>query len=330
MEAVSVAIVGVDRYTDLLIKLLCGSDRFRLSAICESRRDVLRQQEQQGRTCQLFDDPRELILRSGAQLLIVWRGSGHEEFLKLAVDQGLWLLLRTAGEAPLGFSNRLIHRADEGSVGVFAWSPWLFVPSFESVADWLTEQEIRSILVRFSVCDRNLDWPSLDNPLRALMYPSVLLAQWWRGLPESVFCQEVLRSEQTSATPIQYHCMLNMRYDGAVAMVSASLNAGPDRHAVWVHGSGGTIEAEWTGARWYDVSGQLISSSAEYTREEAHEKAYERCLEAVWQAYQERQRNAPFDLRRRLGVMAVLDAAALSVRTGYPEELVKVASRELD
>ena len=53
--------------------------------------------------------------------------------------------------------------------------------------------------------------------------------------------------------------------------------------------------------------------------------AYERNLDAIWQAYQEQQRSTAFDLRRHIGVMAILEAAALSARTGQAEQLAKVA-----
>lgn len=325
MEAIDVAIVGLDRYADLLIELLDGSERFNLAAVCDPRSEMLRKCEQGGVTWQLFDDPREMIMRAKVQVLIVWHGWGvAETYQEAAADKGTWLVQRITGNSSLGSSGKMLRKADKAGIGIFVWSPWMFVPSFESATEWLEDQQIRAVLARFVASDKNIDWPSLDHPLPALTYPSLFMIQRWLGLPESVFCRELIRSGQESETPIQYHSSVNLIYRHSLASVSASLNSGPDRHQVFIHGSEGTVEVGTDRARWYNTKGRLITSGERYSAERARRIGYERNLAAIWQAYQEQQRSTPFELKRHIGVMGMVEAAALSARTGHPEQLAKI------
>jgi len=325
MEPLRIAIVGVDRYTDVLVDLIGRDERSLLTAICDRRSDVLRRYEREGSTWELFDDPREMILRTRPQVLIAWLAGAQEQYPQLAVDNGVWVVLRTAAEGPAASAAKLMRQARKSGVGAFIWSPWTFIPSVESASEWLVDQQIRSITVRSAVSDKNLDWPGLDNPLAALVYPTVFLAHRWAGLPEKVFCHQLLRSAQDAQTPVQFHCTLSMIYQSTLVDVSAALNAGPDRYQVCIQGSQGTIEFNINRADWYDTGGKLISSSETYSGHEAHRIGYERNLSAIWQAYRQQQRSTEFELNRHIAVMATLEASALSVRTGHPEQIAKVA-----
>lgn len=325
MEPLRTAIVGVDAHTEGVIDLLSGNERFELVDICDGRAEVLRRYEVEGRSWGLFDDPREMILRSEAQLLIAWLGSVQEGYLQLAVDRGMWLVVRGAGEGLLESVGKLVARVRSSVVGAFMWSPWAFVPSFDSATDWLADQQIQSISVRFSAGAETLDWPNLDNPLVALTYPSVSLVHRWLGLPQAVFCRQCFRPAQDEETPLRYHCKVDMTYADTLVDVCGSLNSGPDRCDVSVHSSGGTIELSRRQAKWYDAGGELITSSEEHDVDAVQRIAYDRNLNAIWQAYQERQRTTEFDLTRHIGVIATLEAAALSTRTGHPEQVSKVA-----
>lgn len=325
MEPVRLGIVGVDSYADILIELLVRSDRFQLVAICDRRPEVLRRYDQPGCGWELFDDPREMILRSGLHVLVVWRDSDRDAFQTVAIEKGIWLVQRRGSENSLDAAGKLLRLGEKAGVGLLVWSPWLFVPSFESTTEWLTDQQTHSVSVRFAASDRSLDWPERDRPLTALTYPSIFCIQKWLGLPESVFCREQIRATQDADNPIDYHCSLDLAYPHSLASVSASLNSGPDRYDVAIHTAGGMLELRLDQARWFDSRGSLITSSEAYPIDQAHRMSYERALNALWQSYQEHQRSPAFELKRHLGVMAILEAAALSARTGAPEQLSKVA-----
>jgi len=327
MDACRVGIVGVDRFTALLVELLCppNADRFKLAAICDGRGDVLRRYEIDGRTWQLYDDPREMILRSGIQMLVTWSGEGLEDTLEVAIDKGVWVVMRSPAKLTAGFAGRVLRRAHKQGVGAFVWCPWMFVPSFESANEWLFGQQVRSMFARFDASDETLDRPSLDDPLIAVAYPIAFLAQNWLGLPERVFCHQQVHAPGDSNMPIQYHCSLNLIYSQAVVSIAGALNSGPDRWEVTLHGSNGTIELAMPQANWYDARGNLRASSENYTTDQVKRIGYERNLSAVWQVYQQRQRSAAFELKRHIATTAILEAAALSARTGGAEQLVKVA-----
>jgi len=305
--------------------VLSRSDRFQVAAISDPRAEVLRRYEGENASWQLFDDPREMILRSDLQMLMVWRGDGHEDSLLLALDKGVWMALRAAGEMSTDFSTKLLRQARKQHVGAFLWMPWTFVPSFQSVTESLGDRQVRLVLARVAASDETLDWPTLAHPLVAVAYPSIVLVQRCMGLPERVFCRETVDPGQDSNRPVCYGCTLSLIYPQAVASVFASLNAGPDRCEFSIQTSDGTVEAGLPQTHWYDCRGTLVAGTENYTTDQARRIGYERNLNALWQAYQERQGATEFDLRRHIGVMAVLEAAALSARTGDPEQLAKVA-----
>ncbi|NLX07470.1 MAG: hypothetical protein GXY33_20200 [Phycisphaerae bacterium] len=317
-------ILGADRYTDLLVDVLSRNDRFELAAICDPRAECIARLENR-LPFELYDDPREMIMRSGAQILLVWSGEDHWAAVESALEREIWVCLRTVDQAPSGPAGKLLRQARKQNVGVFVWAPWLFVPSFESIGDYLADQQIGAITSRFSASDETLDWPGLENPLVALTYPSLFLTQGWLGLPERVYCRQMTCPSQESATPIRYHCGLFLAYRQALVQLAGSLNAGPDRWEFVLQGSGGAIEAALPQAHWYDGQGKLLAGSEHYTTDLVRRIGYERMLNALWQAYQERQRSTAFELGRHIGVMAVLEAAALSAKTGDPETPAKVA-----
>ncbi len=325
MEASRLGIVGADRQTDLLVELLKENDRFLLAAMSNSQ---AYQPNDGSRTWDMFDDPREMILRGDLDMLMVWRGNSYGKFIELALDKGIWPVLRTAADGTTDSAGQLLRHCRKCNVGAFIWTPWTFIPSIETVGEYLTDEHACSIIARFAASDQTIDWPGLDNPLAALTYPSIFMIQRWMGMPDRVFCHETLMPPRGRETPIRYHCAMTLIYRKSTAAISASLNAGPDRCEFTIEGSGGTIEAAIPQTHWYDCKGKLVAGSENYTTDQAKRIGYERNLNALWQAHQERQQNADFELTRHIAVSAVLEAAALSAKTGNPEDPAKITDVE--
>jgi hypothetical protein len=107
-------------------------------------------------------------------------------------------------------------------------------------------------------------------------------------------------------------------------MVSIASNAGPPEEQILATSNAGQVRAEPTEAHLYDCAGNLVASSHKYELAEARQIAITRHFDRIWQSVIEQQRSTEFELKRHLGVLAILEAAALSAKTGHPEQLAKI------
>jgi len=326
MGPVKIAIVGIDRLTDQLLAGLAKTDRLSLCALCDTHPAVLNRCRNKYPDLQFYDDPREMVIRAKPNLVLIWRNCCESEFISRAIDEGCWLILRPPIAGGLASAVRTIKHAEKNNVGVFVWSPWLFLPCYEGINDWLSGQQIHCLYYRSFSSLPDMELPAEETLLAAGTYPSVFLAQQWMGLPERIYCHQFLRSGQssTSQNTIQYYGLLNMIYQKAMGTVHVGINAGPLEEKIVVTCPVGQVRAEPIEAHLYDCDGKLIASSHRYELLEARLISYMRQFEHVWQLYIEQRRSAQTELKRHLGVLAILESAVISARTGHPEQLAKI------
>jgi hypothetical protein len=324
MEPIRLAIVGIDRQTDQLLTCLIKSDRLKLCAICETQPPLLNKYREKYSEIQFFDDPREMVLREKPNILLLWRDSCGNDFANSIIEKGCWLILRPPIQGGLSAAMRTIKLAEKNKVGVFVWTPWLFLPCFESMQDWLTGQQIRSFWCNSINTLTDLELPAEETLLAAGMYPYLFLAQRWLGIPEQVFCRQLFRPAQSKESFIQFFGLANLVYPQALGMVTIGINAGPAEEEILLTSNAGQVRAEPTKAHLFDCSGNLVAASHQYELAEARQIAITRHFDRIWQSVIEQQRSTEFELKRHLGVLAILEAAALSAKTGHPEQLAKI------
>ena len=171
-----------------------------------------------------------------------------------------------------------------------------------------------------------MELPAEDTLLSAGMYPFIFLSQRWLGLPEQVYCRQLQRStlNGSAESMFQYFGLANLIYPHSLGVVTVGINAGPIEEEILVAGNLNQIRLDPAQAHLFDCSGRHIESSHHYEPEEARRIAYTRIFEQLWQSFIEKRRSNDIELKRHLGVLAILEAAALSSRTGHPEQLVKI------
>jgi len=324
MNRCRIAVAGVDRSTSLLIEQLLRNDRFQWVALSDLRLDALRDYESHPASPALYNDAREMLNRTAADVLLIWHDADLPFLIDVAVDRELWTVIRPAGHVSAEHTVNLLRKAQKRNVGLFAWAPWQMVPSFESAIDWLMGQTVTAASVRFDTSAESLDAPPSTRTLISLTYPSLSLIQGWMGLPTSVYCRELHLPPTSLNSPERYHGAIHLHYPQGLATLTVSMNAGPDRYELAIQGTSGTIETAPPLSQWYDRSGKLLACGENYTSDQARSIGYERFLGAIWQAWQARQRSTSFDWRRHLPVRLTLEIAALSSRTGEPEKLTKL------
>lgn len=324
MERIPLAIVGIDRHTDSILSCLLKSDRLKLCALCETRPPLLNKAREQYPDVRFYDDPREMTLREKPKILLLWRDCCGNEFPESVIEQGCWLVLRPPIPGGLAAAVRRIKLAEKHNVGLFVWTPWLFLPCYESLQDWLAGQQIRSFACRVLSTWTDLELPAQDTLLASGMYSALFLTHRWLGLPGQVYCRQLFKPAQSADNPIQYFGLANLIYPQSLGVITLGINAGPAEDQIVVTSNAGQVRAEPTGSHFFDCAGNLVASSHVYDAAEARHIAYTRHFEAIWQSLIGQQRSTDFELKRHLGVLAILEAAALSARTGHPEQLAKI------
>jgi len=272
----------------------------------------------------LFNDPREMVLRAKPAAVLLWRDCCGNEFVDSVLEKGCWLILRPPLTGGLSAAMRIIKQAEKNNVGAFVWTPWLFLPCYESVQDWLSEQQIRSFWSRSLTTLTDMELPAEETLLSSSMYSFLFLTQRWLGIPDQVYCRQLFKPAQSVETALQFIGLANLIYPQALGTITVGINTGPTEEQIIVTGNSGQVRADPTEAYLYDCRGELIASSHKYDAAEARQIAYTRHFDRIWQGIMEHPRATEFELRRHLGVLAILEAAALSARTGHPEQLSKV------
>jgi hypothetical protein len=326
MGPVKIAIVGIDRYADQVLNCLTRSDRLTLCAICDNRPSVLNPLRDKYDGVELYDDPREMVLRAKPNIVLLWRDRFDDEFLTSVFEGNIWLIVRPPIVGGLSTAIRMIKYSEKKGTGVYVWTPWLYLPCYQSVQDWLTGQQIRSFSCQSFNNFPQLELPAEDTLLTSSMYPYIFLSQRWLGLPEQVYCRQLQRSAQNANAEnmFQYFGLANLIYPHSLGVVTVGINAGPIEEEILVAGNINQIRLNPSQARLFDCSGKHIESSHHYELEEARGIAYTRIFEQIWQSFIEKRRSNDIELKRHLGVLAILEAASLSSRTGHPEQMVKI------
>ncbi len=325
MEIIKLAILGIDRQTDLLLDCLRKSDRLCLCGVCETQTAILNRYRTEYQDIAFFDDPREMILRQKPHVVLLWQ-EVSDAFIDSLLTEGIWLILRPPITGGLSGAIRILKQAEKKNCAVFVWAPWLFIPCYESICDWLEGQQIYSFRASCFESLPTLKQTSIDEPPSMGIYPYIYLAQKWLGLPEQIHCRQfsVVSPSTETEKPVQCYSLTNLIYNKSVGIIAAGANVGLPEDEVIVTGNSHQVRANPTQARLFDCNGNNISSSNLYTREQAAKISCTRLFEQVWQSYIEQRRSNSIELKKHLSVLAIIEAAALSAKTGHPEQLVRI------
>jgi hypothetical protein len=325
MEAIKLAILGIDRNTDLLFDCLRKSDRLSLCGLCETQPALLNRYRGEYPDISFFDDPREMILKQKPHAVLLWR-EASDAFIDSLLSEGIWLILRPPITGGLSSAIRILKQAEKKNCGVFVWTPWLFLPCYEGMCDWLEGQQIHSFHASAFGVQATLTPSSNDDFPVTGIYPYIFLAQKWLGLPEQIHCRRFFASAPSAEAerPVQYFSLTNLLYNNAIGIITAGCNAGLQEDEVVVTGHSHQVRANPSQAKLFDCNGKAISSSHFYEPEQARQISYTRLFEQIWQSYVEQRRSNTIELRKHLSVLAIIEAAALSARTDHPEQLVRI------
>jgi hypothetical protein len=326
MGPVKIAIVGIDRSADLVLDCLTRSDRLSLCAICDNRPSVLNPLRDKYDGVELYDDPREMVLQSKPNIVLLWRDRFDDEFLTSIFDENIWLIVRPPITGGLSTAIRMLKHSEKKGTGIYVWTPWLYLPCYQSVPDWLAGQQIHAFSCRLFNNFTQLELPAEDTLLSASMYPYIFLSHRWLGLPEQVYCRQIHRStlSVSAENMFQYFSLANLIYPNSLGVVTVGINAGPIEEEILVSGNINQIRLDPAQSTLFNCDGKHIESSHRYELDEARRIAYTRIFEQIWQSFIEKRRSNDIELKRHLGVLATLEAAALSSRTGHPEQVVKI------
>ncbi len=325
MEPITLSIVGVDRYTDLLIEILRNSDRMKLASVCGQEASFSERYKQEYPEIGFYNDPREMLLRDKPDIILLWKDFCGREFIKSVVKAGKWCILRPPLSGGLSFVNEMIAYSAKNNVGLYIWSPWLSIPSYQCANDWCMEKQIRSCYARVQNSLIDMELPAKDELMSAIMYPHILLIQKWMGLPQQVYCQQRYFPGHSPEDRIQFFGLIDCIYQKSSAILTACLNAGPLEEEIIISSQDSQIQANLNQAKLFSCQGKLLDESRLYPRNEARKAAYQSHFERIWQCYMEEQTSTDFELKSHLGIMIILEAAKLSSKTGQPEDLSKIA-----
>jgi hypothetical protein len=324
MQPVKLAIVGIDHVTDLILASLNRTDRITLCAICETQPALLNKYRESKTNVLFFDDPREMILRTKPDVVLYWRECAGDNFIESMIDENFWLIVRPPLSGGLELALNRIKRAEKQKTGLFVWTPWMFIPGYETIQDWLGDGQIRGFISRSVSSIQQMELPSHDALLPASVYGHLFLAQRWMGLPQKIYCRQILGSGSSSDNLFQYVAVLNLIYEQSLASFNVAVNAGPDEEEIIVIGNSGQIRSGLIESHLFDCDGNTISNSHRYEVTEARLIAYTRQFEAIWQLFLEKRRSSDFDLNKHLGVIAILEVSSIASRTGHAEQLAKI------
>ncbi len=326
MEPIKLAIVGVDRYTELLFEILLKSDRLKLIALCAAQADIIEKYKEQFENAEIafYTDPREMLLRSNPNIVLLWQDFCGPEFSRFVLEQKNWLVLRPPVKGEMAQTNNLIKCAEKNNVGLYVWTPWLFYPGIECIADWIAEESVHFLCARAQYAFAQMELPASQELISAI-YPQIFLTHQWLGIPQQIYCHHRFFPGSSADASFQFFGMINMIYPSSSAMLTLSINTGPIEEHYIISTQAKQIQARPQQAKLFDTAGNLIEESQHISYTQARKAAYAKHFEQLWQSFMEQKRVSDFELKSQISVFIAVETAKLSARTGQPESLAKVA-----
>ncbi len=326
MEPVKVSIVGTDRYTELLFDILLKSDRLKLISLCASQSDVIEKYKEQfeGSEIEFHTDPREMLVRSRPDIVLLWQDFCGMEFSQFVLEQKSWLVLRPPIKGDIGQTNNLVKISEKNNVGLYVWTPWLAYPGIECAQDWIVGDSVHFLCARAQYAFSQMELPA-SRELISAMYPQIFLTHQWMGIAQQIYCHYRYSPGSSADASFQFFGLINMIYPNSSAMLTLSINTGPVEENYIISTQEKQLQVRPQQARLFDTTGELIEESRHVNYTHARKAAYTRHFEQLWQSFMEQRRVCEFELKSQLSVLVAIETAKLSARTGQPESLAKVA-----
>jgi len=324
MEPVKLSIIGVDRYTELLFDILIKSDRLNLISLCAAEADVIEKYSEQFDEIEFYTDPREMLLRTKPDIVLLWRDFCGSEFSQFVLEQNCWLVLRPPIKGDIAHTNNLIKSAEKNNVGLYVWTPWLSYPGIECVSDWITDTPVRFLFTRAQYAFSQMELPAQQELIPA-MYPHIFLVHQWMGIPQQIYCHHRYSPGSSADAAFQFFGLMNLIYPNSSAILTLTINAGPIEEQLIISTQTRQIQIRPQQAKLFDTAGKLLEESQNLSYTESRKIAYSRHFEKLWQSFMEQRRVSEFELKSQLSVLVAIETAKLSARTGQPESLAKIA-----
>lgn len=325
MEKISLCILGIDNLLDTFLREVFNSEKFSVGGIFSERTDIIDKYSERYPDITFFEDPRQMILNVPS-CVVFWNYSLKKEIIRLALDMGRFLILRWPIKEQLRSYIDLIKQAEDKKVDVYVWVPWVYLPSYEAVGDWISDQQVRAVSFNVQLSSSFLEAFIRDSADLLLgSYIPLCLIQLWLGLPMYVYCREHIYSRGSSNASVQYFSSIVLEYKKQLGCVYTSVDIDRTESIAIISTDSYQIRADLNQASLYDRSGSLIEQSSYYELDQACSAGYRRWLDLLWQCIVGRRRLAGISLQDHIGALLMLEAAEVSSRTNQPELLAKVA-----
>lgn len=325
MEPLKVGLMGLGRGGRALADVLLGSSWCKLVAVASIHSKRIEQFRNEHPGIAMHDDFRSLIVSSPLDALFVavppfLRGS----YLSLAAERHMPVFMLTPAARRFDEALALVEAFEEADCPIAVSQCWDVEPGLHVDALGI-EQAGKFFLARGSVTanlDDDFDWRGDSRRAGGgvLLYQAYglldVLVQVM-GLPSTVYA--VASNISRPGTRFQYDtedtAVLTCRYpSGALATISACWTTGPADWSIELFGTGGSLRVDTQFALMRDRTGQQETSrlarSADPLAVQVNEFLSTICSSP---------RSLRGTLREHLPVVATIESAYLSARTGQPE-----------
>jgi len=317
---------------DPLLETLAVCDRLTVSGMAFCGKAEARRFVETHPDVAMFDDPREMILRTKPRLVFLWGHDASAEYIHMAVDQGTWVCVRPPVAGSLQQAARIYDHTRSANTGVFCWLPWVFLDTYRACEDWLAydpDDAVAAIFARWIVpfAEQEMEPPGYRFAGADLAYAALHVMHRWLSLPLEVHCWASSPEGRLHPGKAGGGCSVALRHangQGAVHCLAAAHEI--DRSIIFQTEKGAVVVVSPSQGQFYAPDGQLLDSCQMPSQQAALKQARLRCLETIWQAVMEHQVHSAIDMEQNLQTLAILQAAGISARTGQAERLDRVAN----
>lgn len=328
MSGLRVGLIGLSGDGQAVLAALAGLEGVELSAVAD-RDATLAEQTARPLGAQAYDDYRSLIVESPLDVLLAADPPfATSEYLELAAQRGMHAWRTAPWERSFEGAVRLVRAFERAGRQLAVGSPWRQVPGAPEAAG---RRELRNACL--AQATSRLAWAGAlgwrgdrrragGGALLQLAYPWMDWVTHLLGLPEAVMA--ALGSAGSWVTAGAHDTEdtagVVLRYGGRrVGSVTATWSAGPAEQRLLMFAGGGVWEFTLGGVRrdraQDPVSQEVMAQPAEHCPPQAWQADLGGFLRAVAE-----HRPVSSSGAEHLAVMAMMEAAYLSARTGQPEQ----------
>jgi predicted dehydrogenase len=336
------AVLGLSGRGELLLEAAAGLDYFQIEAVADKDSDLAAKvAEQYG--CTPFDDYRQLIMQNQLDCLLVAAGMHScDEHIRTAIKKKCNILKLTPPARDFEEAVEFVQLAEDEDVRFAVANMNRFSRSFLALQEYLQQGRIERIFLITATCAVGDEHPSAwqSDPKRA--GGGVLLHGCYElvdqivsnfGIPEQAYSlnTNIAGDRQQRLSVTEDTALVALKFsDTLIGNVIASRRIGvePGREFLQVYGKDKIVSVSESRFSVADCVG-LMSDELEYEDDELYlmGKVLENFALSLLRPDENKLSS---DGRENLKVMAVIESAYLSARTGMAEEpgrILQMASR---